>query len=175
MRNIFIYKKPITLQKSRQFPVRFLYKKHDTLCYRIFHENVEVCIFIQDAWHFALCDVFIYKSRDTSQKSRQCMLCFYIKNMDNLCYTFFCWIFEIGGGGRDIFISKNSGPSVIFTYIKNALCVTFLHSKIQTLCVTFLDAKNDALCVTFLYLKFIVYSWPEWIFSVMRWELGVNL
>ena len=49
MRNVFIYKKPDTLQKARQFPLRFIYKKKDNLRYAIFHENFEFGIYIQEA------------------------------------------------------------------------------------------------------------------------------
>ena len=78
MRNIFIYKKRDTFQKSRQFPLRFyiqkainftfrdsswnfwswhLYTKSMTLC-------VTWCFYIQKARHFAksntICDTFLY-------------------------------------------------------------------------------------------------------------------
>ena len=68
--NNFIYKKPDTLQKSRQFPLRFYIQNKDTLRYTIFHEIFEVGIYIQKAWQFALREVLIYKKPDTSQKSR---------------------------------------------------------------------------------------------------------
>ena len=47
MWNVFIYKNLDTSHKSRQFPLRFIYKKQDTLGYAIFHENSEVGIYIQ--------------------------------------------------------------------------------------------------------------------------------
>ena len=49
MRNIFIYKNPLTLQKSGQFSLRFIYKKQHNLRYAIFHETFEVGMFIKKA------------------------------------------------------------------------------------------------------------------------------
>ena len=46
LRNVFIYKKPDTFQKARQFPLR-LYIQHLTL--RDFHEIFEVGIYTQKA------------------------------------------------------------------------------------------------------------------------------
>ena len=68
--NFFIYKKPDTFQKARQFPLSFYIQKAIHLTLRDFHEFFEVGIFIQKSWHFALRDVFIYKNLDTSQKAR---------------------------------------------------------------------------------------------------------
>ena len=63
--NSYIYIKPDIFQKARQFPLRFVLKNPDILCYTIFHEIFEVGIYIQNAWNFALRDVFIYKNPDT--------------------------------------------------------------------------------------------------------------
>ena len=74
--NVSIYKKPHTSQKARQFPVRFIYKKHDTLCYAIFHEIFEVGIYIQK--HDTLRYVtFLYTKTQTLRK-----------NQDNLRYVY---------------------------------------------------------------------------------------
>ena len=62
----FLYKNPDTLQKARQFLLQFINKKQDTLCYTIFHESFEFGIYIQEAWHLALCEVFIYEKLDSS-------------------------------------------------------------------------------------------------------------
>ena len=48
LRYVFIYKKPDTFQKARQFPLRFIYKKLDTLRYAIVHEILEVGTYIQN-------------------------------------------------------------------------------------------------------------------------------
>ena len=77
LRNVFTYKKPDTFQKARQFPLRFYIQKAKHLTLRYFHEMFEVGIYMQKAWHFALCDVFIYKKLDTSQKPRQFAIRFY--------------------------------------------------------------------------------------------------
>ena len=55
-KRFYIQKNPKKLQNV------FIYKKPDTLHYGIFHENFQVGIYIQKALHFALRDVFIYKS-----------------------------------------------------------------------------------------------------------------
>ena len=45
----FIYKKPDTFQKARQFPFRFYIQKGIHLTLRDFHEIFEVGIYIQKA------------------------------------------------------------------------------------------------------------------------------
>ena len=118
MWNVFIYTKSKILRKKQDnFRYLFIYKNHDTLRYAFFCENFEVGIYIQKSWHFALPDIFIYKKRDTSQKSRQFALRFYIQNLDTLRYAISHWTFEIGGGGGN------------FLYLKNALYVIFLYVK----------------------------------------------
>ena len=47
--HIFIYKKPDTFQKSRQFPLRFYIQKAIHLTLRDFREIFEVGIYIQQA------------------------------------------------------------------------------------------------------------------------------
>ena len=49
MGNIFIYKKPHTYQKARQFPLRFYIQKAIHLTLRDFHEIFQVGIYIQKA------------------------------------------------------------------------------------------------------------------------------
>ena len=49
MRNVSIHKKLDTLQKSRQFPLRFYIQKAIHFTYGIFHEIFEVGIYIQKA------------------------------------------------------------------------------------------------------------------------------
>ena len=81
------------------------------------------------------------KSRHFAKHKTICVTFLY-KKPDTLRYAVFCGVFEIGEGGRDIFIGKNY-----------ALCVTFLYAKNNALCVTFLFTKSLTLCVTFLYAK----------------------
>ena len=93
LRNVFIYKKPDTFQKVRQFPLRFIYKKAIYLTLRDFHEIFEVGIYIQKAWHFALRDVFIskklYKKRNGNCVAFWKVSCFlHIKTFRN----FFCFL-----------------------------------------------------------------------------------
>ena len=71
LRNVFIYKKPDTFKKARQFTLRFYIQKARQFTLRNFQEIFEVDIYIQKASHFALRDVFIYKNPETSQKTRQ--------------------------------------------------------------------------------------------------------
>ena len=75
----FLYTKSRHFAKSKKFPVTFYIQKVRHFTLRNFHENVEVGIYIQKARHFAVCDVFIYKKPDTSQKVRQFALRFYIQ------------------------------------------------------------------------------------------------
>ena len=49
LRNVFIFKKPHTFQKARQFPLRFYIQKAVHLTLRDFHENFEVGIYIRKA------------------------------------------------------------------------------------------------------------------------------
>ena len=49
LRNVFIFKKPDTFQKARQFPLCFYIQKAIHLTLRGFHEIFEVGIFIQKA------------------------------------------------------------------------------------------------------------------------------
>ena len=49
LRSVFIYKKPGTFQKARQFPLRFYIQKAIHLTLRDFHEIFEVGIYIQKA------------------------------------------------------------------------------------------------------------------------------
>ena len=47
LQNNLLYKNIDTLQKARQFALRFIYKKPDTLRYAICHEIFEVGIYVQ--------------------------------------------------------------------------------------------------------------------------------
>ena len=159
MRNIYVYiPKPRHFEKSKTICVTFLFTKIQTLCFtRFFMKFLNLAfIYMQKSWHFALHDVFIYKNPDTSKKSRQYALRFFIYKKLTLCVMqFFLEFFKLVEGGV---WTKNSVLCVKLLYSKNnALSVTFLYTKTLTLCVTFLYAKNNTICVTFLYLKFIIY------------------
>ena len=106
LRNIFIYKKPDTFQKARQFPLRFYIQKAIHLTLRDFHEIFEVGIYIQKAWHFALRDVFIYKKLDTSQKARQFVIRFYIQKSGTLRYAIFIEFWNLRIRGRHLSLKK---------------------------------------------------------------------
>ena len=115
LRNIFIYKKPDTFQKARQFPLRFYIQKTLHLTLLDFDEIFEVGIYIQKASHFALHDVLIYKKLDTSQKARQFPLRFYIQKARHIRYAIFHKNFEVG-----IYIQKSSHFALrdVFLYKK---------------------------------------------------------
>ena len=49
LRDVFIYKKPDTFQKARQFPLRFYIQKAVHFTLRDFHEIFEVGIYMQKA------------------------------------------------------------------------------------------------------------------------------
>ena len=157
MRNIFIYKKPDTLQKAKQFPLCFFIQKvgHCTLrnfpwkfwVWNLYTKSMTPCFtwrfYIQKARHFAkiktICFHFLYTKIRTLFALRKFSLNF--------------WNWRRGG---------------TFLYgKKNALCLTFYMQKSLTLCVTFSYKKarhfelhfymqKNSLCVTFLYLKYII-------------------
>ena len=82
----FLYAKIQTLWENQDnYHYIFIYKKLDTLCYSKFHENFEIGVYIQKAWHFALRAVFIYKNPSFLQEkniyTRKENFPFYIKNI----------------------------------------------------------------------------------------------
>ena len=121
----FLYTKSLTLHK-KQDNIRYIFinKTQGTLRYAIFHENFEFGIFLQEACHFALRDVFIYKKPDTSPTARHFALRFYIRKLGHFALLDFSLTFWNWRRGEDIFILK-----------KNALCVEFLYPKDNTLYV----------------------------------------
>ena len=104
----------------------------------------EVGIYIQKPQDFALCDVYIYNTLDTSQKERLFVLRFIYKNTDTLRYTIFHWFFEIGGGG---------GGGGDFMCKKKALCVTLLYAKTLHFSLRFYLQKSDTLRYIFKLKK----------------------
>ena len=112
---MFLYTKSETLRKNQ-----------DNLCYAIFQDNFEVGIYMQKAWHFALCEVFIYKNPDTSKKAWQFALTFLYTKSPTLSLRDFYWIFEIDEVGGAFLYAK-----------RNRLCVKFLYAKIMHLALRF--------------------------------------
>ena len=101
---IYIYSKSQTLfKKQDNFRYDSIHKNPDTLRYAIFMKFWNWPFYIQKAWHFALCDVLIYKKHDTSKI--QDNLRYVFNTPDTLCYAIFLGILEIGGGGG-IYINK---------------------------------------------------------------------
>ena len=112
LRDVFIYKRPDTSQKARQFALGFIYKIWTLCITRFLIEFLKLAelgehfymqktmhfalwFYLQKVWHFAL-HFYI-------QKTIHFALHFLYKNIDNLRYIFICK--------------------------KNALCVTFLYLK----------------------------------------------
>ena len=70
-----------TLQKSRQFALRFIHKNPDTLCYTIFHENIGICIYIYKKHDtFRYVTFYIQKARHFEESKTICVTFFYIQN-----------------------------------------------------------------------------------------------
>ena len=101
----FIYKDPDTFQKARQFTLRFYIQKSIHLTLWDFDEIFEVGIYIQKEWHFALCDVFIYKKLDNSQKARQFEIPLYIQKSGTFAlHDFLLNFWNLRRGGRHLLI-----------------------------------------------------------------------
>ena len=106
MCNVFIYKNPDTLPKAIQFALRFYIQKNRHFTLRGFHEILEVGIYIQKVWYFALRDISIYKKPDTSQKARQFVLFFLIQKSGHFAFRDLSLHFWNWWRGGDIFLCK---------------------------------------------------------------------
>ena len=152
--NVFIYTKSQALcNKQDNFRSVFIYKKQDTLHCAILRGNFEVGIYIQNSWHFALRDVFIYKNPEISQEARQFALRSYIQKSGHFTLRNFSLIFlnwRRGGGIfalkkqctlRHIFMCrKQSALRYVFTYKKpDTLLYIFIHKKQCTLRYIFIS------------------------------------
>ena len=114
----FIYiQKPDTLQKARQFPLRFYSQKYGHFMLRNFSRNFW-------NWHLYIykkhntlryVDFYILKSRHLDKSKKVCVTFFYIQKVCQFALRDFMEFLKISGGGGVIFINKN-----------NALCVNFL-------------------------------------------------
>ena len=136
LRNVYLYINQTLCKNQDNSQYVFVYENTDTLRYAIFHEILEIGIYIQKPWHFALHDFFKYKNRDSSQESR---------------HAIFHGVLEIGRGGGGV-ICKN-----------NALCITFLYAKRMHFLFLFVYKKPYTLCYicicktkcTFCYVIYI--------------------
>ena len=129
LRNVFIYKKPDTFQKARQFPLRFYTQKAIHWRYGIFMEflKLEFIFKKHDTLRYV---TFIYsKSMTLRKKQYNLRYVFIYRNPALFRYAIFIEFLKFAEGGG-IYLSKN-----------NVLCVTFLYWK------------NNALCVTLLYIQ----------------------
>ena len=149
----FLYKKPDTFQKTGQFPSRFYIQKSRHFTLRNFYEIFEAGFYIQKSRHFALCDVFIYKNTDTSQKARKFSSRFYIQKYRDCALRNFSLDFWNCRRGEGAFLyAKKITLHYIFICKNDSFCITFLYTKIQKLCVTLLYAKKCTLHYVFIYI-----------------------
>ena len=144
-KRLYIYTKSETLfKKQDNLRYVFIHKNPDTLRYAIFMNFLKLAfIYIQKAWHFLLCDVFIYKTPETSKKTILFALSFLYAKSLTLSVTqflieFLKWLEE----GGHFFIKKTMHFALHFYMKKNSLSVKFLYTKSETLCVTFLYEKT---------------------------------
>ena len=145
MRNVFIYKNPDTLQRARQFPLRFNIQKARHFTLHNFPWIFQVGIYIQKAWHFALREVFIYKNPDTSQKRKKICVTFIYKKTWTLCVTQFFVEFWNWRRGGHFYMQKAMYFASDLYMQKKALCVTFLYRTSLLLWVTFYMQKKCTL------------------------------
>ena len=146
LRNFFIYKKPDTFQKARQFPSRFYIQKaiHFTLrdfswnfwSWHLYTKSMTLCV----TWRF-----YIKKARYFAKSKTVCDT-FYIQKSGTFALRDFSLNFwNLRRGGAFIY-QKN-----------NVLCVTFLYCKNNALCVALLCKKGLTLCFTFEYPKKYIF------------------
>ena len=102
-------------KKKDNSPSFFIYKMHDTLPYAIFHNFLEVVIYRQKVFHFAIREV-LYTKIQTLRKKQ-----------DNLCYVFILEKWTLCVTRFSIEFLKLTKGGVGGYYEKsNAFCVTFL-------------------------------------------------
>ena len=137
----FLYSISKTLFKKQDNSRHILYTKSRTL-YGMHFSWIFHFFIIQEAWHFFLQDVFIYKKRETSQKAGQLALYFYTQKYGNFALRNFSLNFEIGGGERTFFIQKTMHFALDFISKKTMHLRYVFKAKSLTLCVTYLYAKT---------------------------------
>ena len=114
LRNVFIYKKPDTFQKARQFPLRFYTQKAIHWRYGIFMKFLKLAFIFKK--HDTLRYVtFIYSKSMTLRKKQDNLLSFLYTQIRHFSVTrFFHWIFEICGGGGYLFLKRQCTLREIF-------------------------------------------------------------
>ena len=99
-KRFYMHKKQDTSQKARQFPLRFIYKKHDTLHYAIFVKMLKLA-FIYKKHDTLRYVTFIYTKIRALLKKQDNLLCVFIYKIWTLCVTRFLIEFlklaEVGG------------------------------------------------------------------------------
>ena len=84
------------MQKARKFALFFLHKSPDTVHSAIFHEILEISIFIKQSRNLALRDVFMYKNTDTLrfylQKARHFAMHFYMQKTMHFALHLYLYI-----------------------------------------------------------------------------------
>ena len=81
---------------------------------------------------------FIYKQRDTSQKTRQFLLHFCVHKSGHVALRNISRNFWNLRSERVYLYAKNNARSVTFLFTKKKKIVRFLHTKNLTLCVRYL-------------------------------------
>ena len=119
-RNLFIYNKRDTMQKSRQFALRLYMQKerrvtlHHFLwnCWNwyLYTKNITLCA----TWKF-----YIFKKTETSQKPGQFALRFIYIKPDYLRYAISHGILKLTKGGGNFYMTKNSALYATFLYAMN--------------------------------------------------------
>ena len=113
LRNVFIYKKPDTFQKARQFALRVYIQKARHFTSRNFSWNFWNWYLYTKSMTLCVTWYFYIQKTDTSQEARQFALRFIHKKSDALRYAIFHGIFEIGRVGG-IFICKKKQLALYF-------------------------------------------------------------
>ena len=115
------------------------------------------------AWHFALCDVFIYKKSYTSQKARKCAIRFYIQKPGTLRYAIFYWIFEICGGGWHLLIKKQFTLRELFVLKKRFIFHSVaIYKEPDTMCYILISKKEYTFMLR-LYIYNLSCSTDTWL------------
>ena len=134
---IYVYKNPDTLRRVGQYALPFIQKKarHFILRYSLWKLRNRHIYIYKKAWHFELCDVFIYKNSETSKKQDNLRYVFLFTKSLTLCVTqFFVGFLKLAEGGGGV-INKNNAPCVKFLYARNiSVYIPFLYTKSLTLC-----------------------------------------
>ena len=118
LRNVFIYKNPVPLQKERQFPLHFLYTNSPTLYVtQFFMKFLKLAFILKNMTHCVKWNFYI-QNPNTSQKLRQLALRFYIQKAGHLALRNFLLSFWNWRRGGHFFTQKTIFLRNVFIYTK---------------------------------------------------------